>query len=311
VTTSTSYETSADAGALPEPPSLGKGDSVVSLRDTSCALPATPLITIRPSKPWSSLDLHSLWSYRELLYFLMWRDIKVRYKQTLLGAAWAILQPLVMMIVFTFFFSKLARIPTEGIPSAPFYYTGLVAWMFFSNAAISGANSLLGNTNLITKVYFPKMIIPSAAVCSGLVDLAVASALLLLLLIYYGFVFTWNLLLLAPLSILLTALALAVGILFSALNTKYRDVRYALPFLLQVWMFVSPIIYPLSLVPEQWRWMISLNPMTAIIEGFRASLFGRAPNWWGLAYSLVCSLVLLVVAAYLFRRMERSFAEVI
>lgn len=309
--TSTSYETSADAGALAEPPSFGKGDAVPSAGDKSYALPTTPLITIRPSKPWSSLDLRSLWSYRELLYFLMWRDIKVRYKQTVLGAAWAILQPLVMMIVFTFFFSKLARIPTEGIPSAPFYYTALVAWIFFSNAALSGANSLLGNTSLITKVYFPKMIIPAAAVGAGLVDLAIASALLLLLLMYYGFAFTWNLLLLAPLSILLTALALAMGILFSALNTKYRDVRYALPFLLQVWMFVSPVIYPISLVPEQWRWVISLNPMTAIIEGFRASLFGRAPNWWALAYCLVCALVLLSVAAYLFRRMERSFAEVI
>ena len=309
--TSTSYETSADAGVAAEPPPFRKDDGAPSAGNPYYALPATPLVTIKPSKPWSSLDLRALWSYRELLYFLMWRDIKVRYKQTVLGAAWAILQPLVMMIVFTFFFSKLARIPTEGIPSAPFYYTGLVAWIFFSNAALSGANSLLGNTNLITKVYFPKLIIPSAAVGAGLVDLAIASALLLLLLIYYGFVFTWNLLLLAPLSILLTALALAMGILFSALNTKYRDVRYALPFFLQVWMFVSPVIYPISLVPEQWRWVISINPMTAIIEGFRASLFGRPANWWGLGYCAVCALVLLAVAAYLFRRMERSFAEVI
>ena len=309
--TSTSYETSADAGAVVEPPSLRDGASAPSPGASSYALPTTPLITIKPSKAWSSIDFRSLWSYRELLYFLMWRDIKVRYKQTVLGAAWAIIQPLVMMIVFTFFFSKLARIPTEGIPSAPFYYTGLVAWIFFSNAALNAANSLLGNTNLITKVYFPRIIIPSAAVGAGLVDLAIASALLLLLLIYYGFAFTWGLLLLAPLSILLTALTLAIGIAFSALNTKYRDVRYALPFILQVWMFISPVIYPISLVPQQWRWVLSLNPMTGIIEGFRASLFGRAPAWWPLAYSLVCALVLLSVSAYLFRRMERSFAEVI
>ncbi len=308
---STSYESSAGSAAVTEGPSLADGPPGATSPARSYALPSSPLITIERSKPWSSINLRSLWAYRELLYFLMWRDIKVRYKQTVLGAAWAILQPLVMMIVFTFFFSKLARIPTEGIPSAPFYYTGLVAWIFFSNAALNGANSLLGNTNLITKVYFPKLIIPSAAVGAGLVDLAIASALLMLLLIYYGFVFTWGLLLLLPLSMLLTALALAIGIAFSALNTKYRDVRYALPFILQVWMFVSPIIYPTSIVPEQYRWLLRLNPMTGIIEGFRASLFGRSPDWWALAYCVVCSFVLLLVSAYLFRRMERSFAEVI
>lgn len=308
---STSYESSAGAAAVAEGPSLTNGPSEPPPRNKGYALPAAPLITIKPSKPWSSIDLRALWSYRELLFFLIWRDIKVRYKQTLLGAAWAILQPLVMMIVFTFFFSKLARIPTEGIPSAPFYYTGLVAWIFFSNAALNGANSLLGNTNLITKVYFPKLIIPSAAVGAGLVDLAISSALLLLLLIYYGFVFTWGIFLLVPLSILLTALALGIGIAFSALNTKYRDVRYALPFILQIWMFVSPIIYPSSIVPEQYRWLLRLNPMTGIIEGFRASLFGRPTDWSALAYSVVFALVLLAVSAYLFRRMERSFAEVI
>ncbi len=308
---STSYESSAGAAAVAEGPPSTNGPSGPLPGDRAYALPTSPLITIKPSKPWSSIDLRALWSYRELLFFLIWRDIKVRYKQTMLGAAWAILQPLVMMIVFTFFFSKLARIPTEGIPSAPFYYTGLVAWIFFSNAALNGANSLLGNTNLITKVYFPKLIIPSAAVGAGLVDLAISSVLLLLLLIYYGFVFTWGILLLVPLSILLTTLALGIGIAFSALNTKYRDVRYALPFILQVWMFVSPIIYPSSIVPEEYRWLLRLNPMTGIVEGFRASLFGRAPDWWALAYCIVFALALLLVSAYLFRRMERSFAEVI
>jgi lipopolysaccharide transport system permease protein len=241
----------------------------------------------------------------------MWRDTKVRYKQTLLGAAWAVIQPLAMMIVFTFFFSKLARISTEGIPAEIFYFTGLSAWIFFSNAATNAANSLLGNTNLITKVYFPKLIIPSAAVGAGLVDLGIASALLIGLLIYYGFVATWSLLLLVPLSILLTLFALGVGILFSALNTKYRDVRYALPFILQLWMFISPIIYPSSLVPHEWRWFLVLNPMTGIIEGYRAALFGRPLQWWALGYSFVFAVILLLVSAYLFRRMEKSFAEVI
>ena len=301
----TSYETSADPS-----PALTLGESSQG-QVVSYALPTLPIITIRPSRLWSSLDLKALWSYRELLYFLMWRDIKVRYKQTLLGATWAVIQPLAMMIIFTFFFSRLARISTEGIPAAIFYYTGLSAWIFFSNAATNAANSLLGNTNLITKVYFPKLIIPSAAVGAGLVDLGIASVLLIGLLIYYGFVGSWSLLLLVPLSVLLTLFALGVGILFSALNTRYRDVRYALPFLLQLWMFVSPIIYPSSLVPPEWRWFLVLNPMTGIIEGYRAALFGRPLQWGALGYSCVFAIVLLLISAYLFRRMEKSFAEVI
>jgi lipopolysaccharide transport system permease protein len=306
---STSFEPSDEASISDR--TFARTASAGQLAEASYGLPVTPLITIRPSKPWAPLDLHSLWSYRELLYFLIWRDIKVRYKQTLLGAAWAILQPLVMMIVFTFFFSYLARIPTEGIPSAVFYYTGLTAWIFFSNAALNGANSLLGNTNLITKVYFPRLIIPSAAIGAGLVDLAIAALLLIALMLYYGLALTWGLFMLLPLSILLTALALGVGILFAALNAKYRDVRYLLPFLLQVWMFVSPIIYPLSLVPAQWRWVLYLNPLTGVIEGFRSSLFGKPLDWSALAYSLVFTVVLLATSAYAFRRMERSFAEVI
>jgi len=307
---STSYDSSTDASAVEEshPCTLRKSSSA---SDVSYRVPIEPIITIKPSNRWSPLDLRALWSYRELLYFLMWRDVKVRYKQTLMGATWAIIQPLVMMIVFTFFFSKLARIPTEGIPSAVFYYTALMVWIYFSNAALNGANSLLGNTNLITKVYFPRLIIPSAAVGAGLVDFAIASVLLITLLIYYGFALTWSVVLLLPLSFLLTALSLAVGILFSALNTKYRDVRYALPFILQVWMFISPVIYPASLVPEQWRWVLVLNPMTGIIEGYRSSLFGRTLDWWALTYSLVFALTLLSVSAFTFRRMERSFAEVI
>jgi len=308
--TSTSYETSADSGTTgdlspaPVEPASPNGGA-------SYDLPTTPVVTIRPGTRWSSLDLSSLWSYRELLYFLIWRDIKVRYKQTILGATWAVIQPLVMMIVFTFFFSKLARIPTENLPSAAFYYTGLTIWIFFSNAALSGANSLLGNTNLITKVYFPRLIIPSAAVGASLVDLGVASALLVALLFYYGFGLTWGMLFLIPLAVILTALALAVGILFSALNTKYRDVRYALPFILQVWMFISPVIYPISLVPEEWRWVLHLNPMTGVIEGFRASLFGRPLNVWAMFYSFAFASILLLISAYAFKKMEKSFAEVI
>ncbi|MDQ2920453.1 MAG: ABC transporter permease, partial [Acidobacteriota bacterium] len=229
---STSYDGSSDTSRSAEPASV---DAQPQARATTYKLPPKPVITIRASKPWAPLNLRSLWAYRELMYFLMWRDIKVRYKQTFLGATWAIIQPLTMMLIFTFFFSKLARIPTEGIPSGLFYYSGLSLWMFFSNAAMGGASSLIGNTNLITKVYFPRLIIPSAAVLACLLDFAIASLLLIPLLVYYGFGVTWRLLLLLPISALITTLALAMGVLFSALNTKYRDVRYALPFLLQVW----------------------------------------------------------------------------
>src|SRR3989442_2810686 len=305
---STSYESSAETSTGEEQAS---GDAQRQPRAATYRLPAKPIITIKATKPWAPLNLRSLWAYRELLYFLIWRDLKVRYKQTFLGAMWAIIQPLIMMLIFAFFFSKLARIPTEGIPSGLFYYAGLSLWMFFANSVMNGANSLIGNTNLITKIYFPRLIIPSAAVLAGLLDLVIASLLLVPLLFYYGFGVTWRFLLLLPISILLTTLALAMGVLFSALNTKYRDVRYALPFLLQIWMFVSPIIYAASLVPREWRWLFSLNPLTGIVGSYRASLFGQQIHWGALAYAMVFTLMFLSVSAYTFRRMEKSFAEVI
>jgi len=305
---STSYESSAEAGSSAEPAPV---DPQPRSRPAPYTLPTKPITTIKASRPWAPLNLRSVWNYRELLYFLIWRDIKVRYKQTVLGAAWAIIQPLIMMLIFTFFFGKLARIPTEGVPSGLFYYAGLSLWMFFSNSAMSGANSLTSSTNLITKVYFPRLIIPSAAVLAGVLDFAIASILLFPLLFFYGFGVNWRLLLLLPISILTTMLALAMGILFSALNTKYRDVRYALPFLLQVWMFVSPIIYAASLVPRELRWLLALNPLTGIVGSYRAALFGQPIHWGALAYSILLTLIFLSFAAYTFRRMEKSFAEVI
>jgi lipopolysaccharide transport system permease protein len=278
---------------------------------SSYDLPEKPLVTIEVGKTWIPLNLRDLWACRELLYFLMWRDIKVRYKQTLLGAAWAVIQPLVTMIIFTYFFGKLAKVPTEGVPYPIFFYTGLLVWTFFSNGVSSGANSLIGNSNLITKVYFPRLIIPSAAVGAGLLDFAIASVLLIGLLVYYNFPVTIEYLMLLPLVALTTLLALGVGIWFSALNVKYRDVRYALPFLIQIWLFVSPIIYPSSLVPDDWRWIMWLNPVTGLVEAFRASLFGRPFLWTALAYSAAFSFVMLTYASYAFRRMERHFAELI
>lgn len=296
---------------IPSVVPAGGSDGFKSELGSVYDLPEKPVVTIEADRKWIPLNLSNLWAHRELLYFLMWRDIKVRYKQTILGAAWAVIQPLVTMIIFTYFFGKLARVPTDGVPYPIFFYTGLLLWTFFSNGVTGGANSLIGNSNLITKVYFPRLIIPAAAVGAGLLDFVIASLLLIALLIYYGFAATWEYLLILPLLLLTTLLTLGLGIWFSALNVRYRDVRYALPFLIQIWIFVTPIIYPSSLVPEQWRWLLALNPMTGIVESFRASLFGRQQPWLALAYSAAFALAMLVYSSYTFRRMERSFAEFI
>src|SRR5205085_10522467 len=214
---------------------------------------------IEPSRGWVSLKLNELWDYRELLYFLTWRDVKVRYKQTVLGAAWAIIQPLFTMLIFTLFFGRFAGVPSDGVPYPLFAYAGLLPWIFFSNAVTNSGNSLVGSANLITKVYFPRMIIPGAAVAAGLVDFAIAFGILIVLMIYYGIGFSWSLLMLPALVLLTALLALGVGMWMSALNVKYRDIRYALPFLIQLWMFASPIIYPLTIVPARWKWLLHLQ----------------------------------------------------
>jgi lipopolysaccharide transport system permease protein len=271
-------------------------------------LPDKPLVVLVPRKSWAGINLRDLWTYRELLYFLTWRDVKVRYKQTLLGAAWALLQPLLLMLIFTFFFARIVGIDSGGVPYPIFAYAGLLPWTFFANAVVNGGNSLVGSTNLITKVYFPRMFIPAAAVGAGLVDFAVAFGLLVVLMIYYGVGLQWSLLLLPVLVVHTTLLALAVGMLMSAFNVKYRDIRYALPFMIQVWMFASPVIYA---VPDSWRWLLSLNPMTGIIEGFRAALFSQPLDALALGLSAVITLCLLVCSAFVFTRMEKSFADVI
>ncbi len=274
-------------------------------------LPEKPLVSIRSGGRWAAIDLKSLWAYRELLYFLTWRDVKVRYKQTALGAAWAIIQPLFTMIIFTIFFGKLANMPSDGIPYPLFAYAAVMPWTFFSNAVTQSGNSLVGSANLITKVYFPRMIIPGAAVAAGLVDMMIALGILVLLMIYYGVGATWNLLMLPALIILTTLLAIGVGMWTSALNVKYRDIRHALPFAIQLTMFATPIIYPVSLVPARWRWVFTINPLTGIIEGFRAAFFGRPFDWPMLAVSAVITAALLVYSAYHFKRMERTFADIV
>lgn len=273
--------------------------------------PSKPLIAIEAGRGWAGLDLRDLWLHRDLFFFLIWRDVKVRYKQTVLGAAWAILQPFMTMVVFTLFFGRLAKVPSDGIPYPIFAYAGLLPWTFFSNAITASSNSLVGNAALITKVYFPRMVIPAAAVGAGLVDLAIAALILVVMMAYYGFGLGWSALMLIPLVLLTALLALGVGMWMSGLNVKYRDVRYALPFCVQLWMYATPIIYPISFIPERWRWILVLNPLTGIIDGYRSALFGRPFQLWELVVSTILTLLFLVYAAYSFKRMERDFADVI
>lgn len=274
-------------------------------------LPDKPVVTIKPSGKWVALNVRDLWAYRDLLYFLTWRDVKVRYKQTALGAAWAIIQPLFTMLIFWLFFGRLAGMPSDGIPYPLFALAGLIPWTFFANAITNSGNSLVGSANLITKVYFPRMIIPVAAVGAGLVDLAIAFGLMAVMMIWFKVHVTASLLLL-PLLVLVTAtLATGVGMFMSALNVKYRDIRYALPFCIQLWMFASPIIYPVTLVPEKWRWVLHLNPMVGVIDAFRAAFFGRPVDWQSLAVAATLTLVVLVASAFHFRRMEKTFADVV
>jgi len=270
-----------------------------------------PLVRIRPAASWVPLNFKQVWAYRELLYFLMWRDVKVRYKQTVLGAAWAIIQPLFTMLIFTLFFGRLAGVPSDNVPYPVFVYAGLLIWTFFSNALANSGNSLVGNQNLLTKVFFPRIIIPGATVGAGLVDLAIGFLVLIGLMIYYSVPLTWGVLLVPVIIAFVTLLALGVGMWVSALNVKYRDVRFALPFVIQLWMFLSPIIYPSTFVPEKWRWLLTLNPLTGLIDAFRASLFAQRFNWFALSISIAITLAILVYAAYVFRRMERSFADII
>src|SRR6266536_1740694 len=279
-----------------------------NVNGTAIILPDKPLIVIEPSKAWVALDLRQLWAYRELLYFLAWRDIKIRYKQTALGAAWAILQPVFMTLIFTIFFGNLAGVGTGGLPYPLFALAGLVPWTFFANSVSLSSNSLVGNAHLITKVYFPRLMMPAAAVMAGLVDFALAFVVLAALMFYYQVGLTWQVLLVVPLIALTTMLSLGAGLWLSALNVKYRDVRFALPFVIQVWLFVSSVIVPSSVVPERWRWLLVLNPASAIIEGYRAALFGLALNWMALGEAAVLTAAVLVYAIYSFKLMEKSFA---
>jgi lipopolysaccharide transport system permease protein len=269
-------------------------------------------LVIEPSRGWISLKLRELWEYRELLYFLVWRDVKVRYKQTLFGAAWAILQPLLTMIIFIVVFRQFANVPSDGLPYSIFAYTALLPWNFFSNALNRSSVSIVGQANLISKIYFPRLIVPLSATISGLVDFAVAFVILIGMMAWFGIVPSWGILTL-PLFLLLALMtALAAGLWLSALNVRYRDIGYVIPLLTQLWMFASPVAYPLSLVPEKWRLLYSLNPMAGVIEGFRWALLGKeSPDFAVISASAAVVVLLVFGGMVYFKRMERTFADLV
>ena len=268
-------------------------------------------LVIEPSRGWVSIQWRHLWEFRELLFFLVWRDVKVRYKQTLLGASWAILQPLFTMVVFSFFFGRLAKMPSDGLPYPIFAYAALVPWNFFANGLVAAAESLVGNANLIKKVYFPRLVIPVSAVLSGAVDFVFAFAVLLAMMAYFKLWPTMNIVFLPAFLLLAFVASLGVGLWLSALNVRYRDVRHTVTFLIQAWLFCTPIAYPSSLLPEPWRSLYGLNPMAGVVEGFRWALLAGRPPGMMIWVSSLAALAILVSGAFYFRRMEKVFADTV
>jgi lipopolysaccharide transport system permease protein len=271
-----------------------------------------PTFVIQPPRGLGSLDVAALWEYRELLYFLVWRDVKVRYKQTFIGASWAIFQPAMTMAIFTVVFGNFAKIPSDGMPYAVFAYTALLPWTYFSTALSRSGTGLVSNANLITKVYFPRLIVPLASVIAPAVDFLFAFLLLLGLMAWFGIVPTWGILVLPLFFLLAMITALAIGLWLAPLNARYRDVGHTIPFVTQFWMFASPVVYPVSMIPESWRLLYSLNPMVGVIEGFRWALLGKGDTDFSpMLVSVAVVLVLLVGGVIFFKRMERTLADVI
>lgn len=268
-------------------------------------------VHIEPSKGWVSLRLNELWDYRELTYFFIWRDIKIRYKQTVLGAFWAILQPLLTMVIFSLFFGKLAQIPSDGIPYPIFSYSALVPWTFFANGLLQASNTLVNNANMVKKIYFPRLILPISSVFAGIVDFVLAFIVLLMMMFYFRIYPTANVVWLPLFLLLALVTSLGTGFWFSAMNAQFRDIRYIVPFVIQAWMFLTPIAYPSSLIPEPWRTIYGINPMAGVVEGFRWALLGSdtEPGLMTLV-SAVVAIFLLVSGAFYFRRMEKTFADV-
>ncbi len=266
---------------------------------------------IEPTTGWRMLDLKELWAYRELLWVLTARDIKVRYKQTVLGAMWAIIRPVVTMIIFSIIFGRLARLPSDGFPYPIFVYTALLPWTFFSTAISTSGQSLVGSSHLVSKVYFPRLIIPLSSIGVGLVDLAIATVILLLLMLYFGTGLSINLLAAPFLLVFVVFTALGIGTLLSALTVAYRDFTHVIPFLVQIWMYVTPVIYPVSIVPEKWQWLLFLNPMAGLVEGFRAAFLGKPFDPGTLSISFLVALIFFIVSVAYFEKVERRFADII
>jgi lipopolysaccharide transport system permease protein len=275
--------------------------------------PAAPqTVRVAPTGGWTGVRLRELWDYRELVYFLAWRDVKVRYKQTVLGAAWAVIQPFLSMVVFSVFFGRLAKMPSDGVPYPVFSYAALVPWMFFANGLQQSSNSLVGSANLIKKVYFPRLIVPISSVLSGLVDFVVALSVLFVLMAYWRVPATANVIWLPAFVLLALLTSLGVGLWLSAANVQFRDVRYTVPFVTQFWLFLTPVVYPSSLVPGAWRVIYGLNPLAGVIDGFRWALLGSGSLSLPMMTMSTASALLLFVSGVLyFRRMERTFADVV
>ena len=267
---------------------------------------------IAPSRGWVSLKLNELWEYRELLYFFVWRDVKVHYKQTILGVAWAVLQPLFTMVIFSLFFGQLAKVPSDGVPYPIFSYTALIPWMFFANGINQSTSSMVNSAGLIKKVYFPRLIIPVSSVLAGLMDFVPAFAVLLGMMLFYGIFPTLQVLWIPAFLLLALVTSLGIGIWLSAMNVRYRDVRYAVPFLVQSWLFATPVVYPSSLLPEPWKTVYAVNPMVGVVEGFRWALLNTesAPGPM-IVVSSAAAVALLISGAFFFRRMETTFADVV
>jgi lipopolysaccharide transport system permease protein len=273
--------------------------------------PSLPVRVYRKRRGWIPLDWRELWEFRELLFFLTWRDVMVRYKQTALGAAWAVLQPALTMVIFTLIFGRLAKLPSDGFPYPIFVYAGLLPWTFFANAVTTSSNSLVNSANLITKVYFPRVIVPLATVCAGLVDFACAFVLLALLMVWYHVPLT-PMFALAPVMLLGTVIAaVAVGTILSALTVSYRDFRYVVPFAVQLWLYATPVMYTTRVVPERWRLWYAINPMAGMTDGFRAAILGRTPIWPVVGVSAVTAALALVVGVVYFQRVERRFVDIV
>jgi lipopolysaccharide transport system permease protein len=307
--------TTDSARALESTTETAKADHPLNLQVSSYSLPDEPLVTIERTHSWLPLNFGDLWTYRELLYFLTWRDIKIRYKQTLLGLAWVVAQPLLMTLIFSVFLGILARVPTGGLPYPLLILTGLLPWNLFSGSVLTALYSLVGNSNLITKVYFPRVLVPAASIAGRLVDFVISFAILAGILAYYRMMghyhiaLTWNLAAIPFLIALTTLLSFGLGMLVSATNVKYRDVGAALPVVMTLWMFVSPVLYPSGIVPGRWQRLYALNPLVGVIDGFRTALLGGRFSQFAIAVSVSFTIGSLIISAYLFRRFEKDFAD--